>query len=323
MTQARAARPLLRRLGAAALALGVAFALAAPAQGAPIDPPKRPGEGITWGAGGQVKIKTIGTGNGSACSFIASPNSLGGVCVQANGLDGPSIQEVLQGDPLPDCWDERLTEEELRDTNLVNGDGRSWYWHRCLRGIDPETFAVEPGGLYFSIGIWPFDDADPDLVFLTPNQQAFVDRFVSRGNVPDPVLVASPNPVPLVNEDVSFHSYGEDEMHVDMSVPGVAMRGKITEMLVYPEGRPGPVVRCSGTGVQAGPEDTPQTLREACWHLYKRSSLTRADDYYAAEVHVRWQVDVLIGGAWQPFHSFTKAGSAMIPVNEVQALVQP
>jgi hypothetical protein len=93
--------------------------------------------------------------------------------------------------------------------------------------------------------------------------------------------------------------------------------------MVYPEGRPGEAVRCSGPGVQVDEGDTPRTLRDACWHLYKASSLTQADDYFAAEIHVKWQVDVFIGGRWEPFHSFTKAAEAMIPVNEVQALVKP
>src|SRR5690606_17569422 len=132
----------------------------------------------------------------------------------------------------------------------------------------------------------------------TPNQQVFVNRFVSRGNVPEPVLLASPRPMPLVNEDVAFYNYGDSEMHVDMSIPGVAMRGKITETMVYPAGRPGEAVRCSGPGVQVDEGDTPRTLRDACWHLYKASSLTQADDYFAAEIHVKWQVDVFIGGRW-------------------------
>ncbi|GAA5159315.1 hypothetical protein [Ornithinimicrobium tianjinense] len=311
-----------RRLGGIAAALGLTVALAAPASAGLGDPPSRPGEGITWGDGGQVKIKSMHTGNGT-CSFIASPNSLGGICVTANGVDGPSITEVLAGDPLPSCWDEKLTDQELEDTNLQHGDGTSWYWHRCLRGIDPETLEIEPGGINFGIGIWPFADDDPDLVFLTPNQQAFVDRFVSRGNVPEPVLLASPNPVPLVNQDVAFYNYGDDQIQVDMSVPGVAMRGKITQMIVYPQGRPGPAVTCPGAGVQAQEGDTPRSLREACWYAYKESSLGRDGDYYDAEIHVKWQVDVLLDGRWQPFHSFTKGAPAMIPVNEVQALVQP
>lgn len=310
-------------LGAVA-AVGLSASMVAPAQAGLTDPPPRPGEGITWGTGGKVKVKSMRTGNGSACSFIASPNSIGGVCVHANAFNGPSIEQILGGDPLPTCWDERLTDEELYDINLQHGDGTGWYWHRCLRGIDPETLEIEEGGLHFEIGIWPFDDNSPDLVFLTPNQQAFVDRFVQRGNVPAPVLVASPNPVPWVNDDVAFFNYGDDELAVDMSAPGVQMRAKITEILVYPEGRTdGEPIACDGPGLQVEAGDTPESVPDACWYTFERSSLDRPGDYFDAEIHAKWQVDVRIDGVWQPFHEFSKGAPAMVMVNEVQALVRP
>ena len=326
-TKDMSAHPTRSRLRRGALAVlaaaGVGLSAMTPAE-ALGRPPVRPGEGISWGDGGQAKITTIATGEGSACSFIASPNAIGGVCVHAKGFDGPTIEEILGGDPLPECWQEKLTAQELSDLNLANGTGTSWYWNRCLAGIDRETMEIEPGGLYFGVGILPFRDDDPELVFLTPNQQAFVERFVDRGNVPTPVLVASPNPTPFVNDDVAFFNYGEDELVVDMrSAPGVQMRAKITETKVYPEGPDGPVVTCAGPGVQAEEGDTPESLPEACWHAYEQSSIGRDGDVFDAEIHVKWQVDVRIGGVWRPFHEFTKASPAMVQVNEVQALVRP
>jgi hypothetical protein len=313
-----------RRWSAALLAAaGLALATALPAQAGLNDPPVRPGEGITWGSGGAVKVKTMQTGGGSACSFIASPNSIGGVCVRANAFTGVTIEEILGGDPLPECWDERLTDEELRDINLVHGEGTAWYWHRCLRGIDPETFEIGPDGLHFQVGIWPFADGDPELTFLTPNQQAFVERFVHRGNVPAPVLVASPSPVPWVNDDVAFFNYGDDEVSVDLAAPGVQMRGRITEIMVYPEGPDGPAVTCPGSGVQVEADDTPQSVPDACWHAYEQSSLAQEGDAFEAEIYAKWQIDVRIGGTWRPFHEFSKGAPATVQVNEVQALVRP
>jgi hypothetical protein len=312
------------RRGLAALAaavLGLTL-LAPPATAALGDPPTRPGEGGGWNNGAAVRIKTYQTGDG-ACSLIASPSSIGGVCVRANAFSGVTIEQILGGDPLPECWDEALTEEELAAANLVNSQDAAWYWHRCLQGIDPETLEIGPDGIFLSVGIWPFEHADPDLVFLTENQQRFLDRFVDRGNVPQPVLMASPNPLPFVNDDISFYNFGDDEMRVNLSAPGVQMRARITEMLVHPEGRDGPTVTCPGPGKQADVDDTPDTLRDACWFAYEQSSLAQADDVFAAEIHVKWQVDARVNGRWERFHEFTKSGLAQIPVNEVQALVRP
>lgn len=313
-----------RRIGAVLAAAGLVLATAVPAQAGLNDPPTRPGEDtVPWDDNGSVRIKTHQTGGGSACTFIASPNSIGGICVRASAFDGPTIEEVLGGDPLPECWDEKLTDEELADINLAHGEGTSWYWHRCLRGIDPETLEIDPEGLYFQIGIWPIADDSPDLVSLTPNQQAFVDRFVDRGNVPRPLLVASPSPVPWVNDDVAFFNFGDDEVSLNLAQPGVAMRGKITEIKVFPEGPDGPVVTCPGSGIQVDADDTPQTVPDACWHAYEQSSLGREGDHFEANIYAKWQVDIRINGQWEPFHEFTKGAPSMVQVNEVQAVVRP
>ena len=323
MTEHRIPRAITRGLAVVAAA-GLSLALAAPQAAALGDPPVRPGEGSSWNNGNLVRIKTYQTGDG-ACSLIASPNSIGGVCVRANAFSGPTIEEILDGDPLPECWDEPLSDEELKSINLINSEDAAWYWHRCLQGIDPETYEIGPDGIYLSVGIWPFENDDPELEFLTPNQQRFMDRFVDRGNVPAPVLLASPNPMPFVNDDVSFYNFGDDEMRVNLSAPGVQMRAKITEMLVYPEGRDGDAepITCPGPGKQADVNDSPSTLRDACWYAYEQSSMTSPGDFFEAEVNVRWQVDARVDGTWEEFHQFTKAGTAQIPVNEVQALVRP
>lgn len=322
MTTLPRTRALRRGLAGLATA-GLSLALLAPQAAALGEPPVKPGDGGgSWNNGKKVRIKTYQTGDG-ACSLIASPSSIGGVCVRANAFSGVTIEEILGGDPLPECWDEPLNEEELEAANLINSEDAAWYWHRCLQGIDPETLEIEPEGIHLAVGIWPFEHGDPDLVFLTENQQRFMDRFVNRGNVPLPVLMASPNPLPFVNDDIAFYNFGDDEMRVSLAAPGVEMRAKITEMLVYPEGREGESITCPGPGTQADADDTPQNLPDACWYAYEQSSLNRPGDFFEAEIHVKWQVDARINGHWEQFHEFTKSGTAQIPVNEVQALVRP
>lgn len=321
MTVMPRTRALRRRLAALAAA-GLSLTLLAPQAAALGEPPVKPGDAERRKGAGNAKIRTYQTGDG-ACSLIASPHSIGGVCVRANAFTGITVEEILDGDPLPECWDEPLTQDELEAINLVNSEDAGWYWHRCLEGIDPETFEIDPEGLHLSVYIWPYQNDDPELLFLTENQQRFVDRFVNRGNVPQPVLLASPNPLPFVNDDISFYNYGTDEMQVDLPAPGVQMRAKITELLVYPEGRDGESITCPGPGRQADVNDTPQNLRDACWYAYEQSSMTQPGDYFEAEIHVKWQVDARVDGSWEPFHEFHKSGSAQIPVNEVQALVRP
>lgn len=283
----------------------------------------RPGEPIQWGPNLKTRIKTYQTGNGSACSLIASPNSVGGVCLSASAFDGPTIEEVLDGDDLPECWQDKLTDDELEDIGLEHGDGAGWYWRRCLTGIDPKTYEIEEGGIQFAVGIWYYEDDDDELISLTENQQAFIDRFVRRGNVPQPIMLASPSPVPWVNDDVAFYNATDEQIHVDLTIPGVEMRGRITEMLIYPEGRDGPSVKCDGAGVQVGPDDTPATVRDACWHSFEQSSETQPDDQYRGEMHVMWQIDARVNGEWEEFHTFVKSSEGVIQVNEVQALVRP
>lgn len=315
-------RPWRAALTAAAGAAALLLTTGMPAQAAVSYDP-RPGQPIQWGPNLKTRIKTYQTGNGSACSLIASPNSVGGVCLSASAFDGPTIKEVLDGDDLPECWQEKLTGEELKDIGLEHGDGAGWYWNRCLTGIDPKTFEIEEGGIQFAVGIWYFEDDDPELVELTPNQVEFIDRFVRRGNVPQPVMLSAPSPVPWVNDDVAFYNATEDDLHVDLAVPGAEMRGRITEMLVYPEGRPGPSVKCSGGGVEVGPDDTPSTVRDACWHAFEQASQTQPDDQYRGEIHVMWQIDARVNGQWEEFHTFVKSSEGVIQVNEVQALVRP
>ena len=309
---------------AALLSVGLLLTLSPVLPAQAIDVPPRPGQPVTWPSENRTRIKTYQTGGGSACSLIASPNSVGGVCLSARAFDGPTIREVLKGDDLPDCWHQRLTPEQLDNIGLEPlNDGTHYYWHRCLRGIDRKTYEIEPEGLFFAVGIWIYEPDDPELVELTPNQREFINRFVRNGNVPVPLMLSSPSPVPWVNDDVAFYNAGDDDIHVDLSIPGVEMRGRVTELLVYPEGRDGPVVTCPGSGKEVTAKDTPESVPDACWHAFEQSSQTQPDDAYEGEIHAQWQIDARINGEWQQFHSFVKSSEGVIQVNEVQALVRP
>lgn len=290
--------------------------------------PVSPGNGpAPWGEGRPLKVKSYNVAPGTGCSLVSTSSYLGGVCVSNQGRDPISIKGLLKGDPLPDCWDVRLTREELDAMNLENSAGYGWWWHRCLHGIDPDTLEITaPEGVTFSMGIWVFAaDPQPGEEYvpyeLTVNQANLVEHFESRGNVPPPVLLASPNPVPRVNDPVSFYNSGEDQMQVTV-FGDVQMRASVEEIVVYPEGPDGPTVRCDGSGHQADPDDR-EGSGAGCWYRYPQASSTQPDGYYTAEIHARWVVETNASGQWERFHQFTKSGTALIQVNEVQALVVP
>lgn len=332
----RGASTRARRWGAVAAA--VALLAGMPTASLAVGPPKESPDPVTPGQPGQhwapglhqSKRGSVHTGNGASCYVVSNPNYLGGVCTRANGggSDQPTIEEILDGDPLPDCWDAPLEASELDGLNLANSRELTWYWHKCLKGIDPETLrVVHERGPYFLTQLTTFVvDPGPEdevPVELTDNQQALVDRFFRDGSIPAPFLAASPEPIPLVNQDVSFFNHGEDVVEVTVPEVGVTMRARITGMTILPEGRPGPVLHCDGTGYEARPGETRRDHPDGCWHRYERSSLGLEDDVFQAEIHTHWTVEVGSGGTWTHFHDFTKSAFTGIAVNEVQALVRP
>ena len=122
-------------VGAVALACGLTIASAGAAQAiglgdnpAPTTPPT---SRVTGPTTGQV-------GN---CSVVSSPAFLGLSCGSATGAV-MSAEQILDGDKVPDCWHEPLTEAELAAVGYQNTpgpDGSRWYWERCMKGIDPTS----------------------------------------------------------------------------------------------------------------------------------------------------------------------------------------
>lgn len=276
-----------------------------------------------------MKEQTYNSGT-SSCHVVSTSNYMGASCISVNGTGGTvlTIEELLDGDPVPECWNVRLSARELNGLRLVNGGEWTWHWHRCLEGIDPETFEVAPEGVEVITGLRPImrdpGPGDYEVVELTDNQLDLIYRYADSASIPSPVLGVSPGPMPLVNQEVSFFNFGEDEITVGIEEVGMTMRARITGMTVLPEGRPGPVVRCDGTGYQADPGEGPGDRPDGCWHVYERSSLDLPDDVYRAEIHTDWTVEVSQnGGPWQYFNEFTKEAYYTVGVNEVQALVVP
>lgn len=260
------------------------------------------------------------TGQVRDCSIVSSPSYLGLACGSATGDDRPTIREILDGDPLPECWHEPLTASELAALSLANDTDAVWYWERCLRGIDPETLRVGPQGVSFTAGLVSLDPGDS--VTLTPNQADLVEFHGKDGQIPAPFAAVSPSAHPRVGAWVSFFNATDPEVVVDTGP--VVLRARVDRIEVQPLGEgAGDTVGCPGNGHQADRSDSPETHPSACWYKYQQSSAAQPDQKYDAVITAFWSVDVSAdsGATWSPFNSFSKSQVTTIPVTEIQALV--
>jgi hypothetical protein len=309
-----------------ALTIGLGLAAAGPADavdlgddpGGPGSSP-RPADTVSGPTTGQV-------GN---CAIVSTPAFLGLSCGSATGAV-VTAEEILDGDKVPGCWHEPLTDAELAAVGYQNTpgpDGSRWYWERCLKGIDPKTFEIAPGGVRFTIGLVNIANGDPTRS-LTRNQQRLVEFHGDDAQVPAPVAITSPSVRPRVGSWVSFFDGTEHE--VSASAGAVSLRARVTGIEVEPLGASGPdgeTVRCEGHGVRAELGDTPETLPEGCWYRYEQSSSgqplvnTEGLPAYPVVITATWAVETVVNGSATPFNTFTKSQVTTLPVTEIQAIV--
>ena len=198
----------------AAVALTVALLAPLPAaavQGGGGDgpPPGNGGTSTSGGQGGGADLPTTDTGDSSDsggtatgqvrnCSIVSSPAYLGVSCGSSGGRDRRTVREILGDDPVPECWDDPLTAAELSAMGLQNEpgqEGQTWYWERCLVGIDPETYRIGPDGISFEIGVVSIANGDP-VRTLTQNQQQLVEFNGVDQQIPARSLRCPPRPTP-------------------------------------------------------------------------------------------------------------------------------
>jgi hypothetical protein len=257
------------------------------------------------------------------CAIVSSSSYLGMSCAgSADG--GRTIKQILGSSPVPDCWDEKLTDAELAAMNVQNSPGPggwTYYWEKCLSGIDPKTKTIEPDGIKITLGLERIDNGDP-VKTLDARQWELVNGLARNGNIPIPVAGVSPADHPRVGGDVSFFDGTTDTVQV--AVGSVLLRAHVDSLDIEPLG-PGrePTISCAGTGVVAGAGDTPQSRPDGCWYRYTHSSARQPNDAYPVQITAHWVVEVSgDGGAtFTPFNRFTKSAITRVPVTEIQTLV--
>lgn len=274
--------------------------------------PTLPGPGGGTDSGGPAY------GQAGNCSVVSSASYLGLSCGDGS-LTRKSVKQTLGSDPVPGCWDDKLTDAELSAMELDNRDGQTWYWERCLKGIDPKTKKIQPGGVHFTVGVISKGPGDK-IVTLTHNQQQLVNMYNRDGTIPSPVAGVSPISRPRVNSDVSFFDGTDDTVSVDAG--GVVLSAKVTRIDIEPLGKGiAPKLTCSGIGYKAQPGDTEANHPAGCWYSYKQSSADQPQNAYPANITAHWAVSVTYAGVTTPFNTFEKSQITTVPVAEIQAIV--
>lgn len=258
------------------------------------------------------------------CTIVSGPQYIGGVCAGA-GNDGRTVKQILGKDPVPDCWDDKVSDEDLQamgKENVPGPNGYTYYWHRCLTGVDKKTKTVEPGGMHIETSLIHLPNGTPPQT-LTHNQQVLVDGIADRGNIPTPVAVVSPSDHPRVGLNVAYLNGSPGEL--DVRPLGAVIHAYVDHTYVEPLGKGvAPKIDCPGNGSPASPGQTPVEGDGLCWYKYLHSSAGQADDVYRVQLTSHWVVEISATGApgtFERLDDFTKSSITPVPVTEIQALV--
>ena len=300
------------------LVVVVLVAAAPPAFANAGDPPGGPS-----GGGGDTPDQPAQQTTWRSCSIVSGPQYVGGVCAGSRS-EGKSVKEILGDDPVPDCWHEPVSEEDLAamgEHNVPGPDGYTYYWYHCLTGIDVKTKVAEPGGIHISTELVTLPNGKPPLT-LTHNQQVLVDGQADRGNVPTPIAVVSPSDHPRVGLDVAFSNLSDGDFYVRPL--GAVIHAYVVSTDIEPLGAGrAPLISCPGNGTIAKPGQARVEGDGLCWYRYLHSSAGQPDDVYDVRITSHWVVEIAANdsGPFQRLDDFTKSATTRIPVTEVQALV--
>lgn len=260
--------------------------------------------------------------------------------------------------PAPDCWNDKLTDEELRATDQTNTegpDGVTWYWKRCLEGINKDTLAVQ-GEVNVGQSLLPFGNSDiVKPVALTGPQRELIDYYfdppaVGGNRPPDPLPQTSPAIQPRVRTNVSFVDGNQTGTTVTVRVGRAQLMAVENYVEVQPKGEGSSATtspdRCrragstdpndagfeenASVGREAKAGDTPENTEGGCWYRYDVSSYDEPDEAYQVGAQARWSVWKKDGdGPWERFTSsfsgqevdFEKVATpSPLVVSEVQAI---
>ncbi|HET6166186.1 MAG TPA: hypothetical protein VFE07_05115 [Marmoricola sp.] len=279
----------------------------------PADPPPPPPGGETAAHHGTFQN----------CSVVSGPSYLGLACA-GSGSDTRTVKQILGPDPVPDCWDTRVTDAELAAMHLENKpgeDGWTYYWERCLTGVRPDK-TLEPGGMKIETQLVRLPNGQ-DPKTLTKRQHDLVDGLEGNSSVPAPFAAVSPADHPRVGQNAAFWNSSAGEMTVNAGA--VTLRAHVVRTTVEPLGKDaGATVTCAGNGTPVMRGQVPSEGDHICWYKYLRSSAAQVDDVYHVQITSHWVVDISATGepgTFVRFDEFDKSAITRVPVTEIQTLV--
>jgi hypothetical protein len=273
------------------------------------------------GATGDSDNTAVGTRG--TCSVVSTSSYLGVSCAGGDLGNPKSIKQILGGQDLPTCWNEPMSDTEKAALNLQDVSPKTWYWVRCLSGIDPKTLK-KTGEVKISVS-WAAYGPGDKLTFLKGGQKALVSFFSKDKQIPYPIAGVSPLAHPRVGGWLSI--FDGSPIH-EVSVPEGAVTLTATEVGIDVEPLGvgvTPLISCHGTGYVAKPGETPvdKPAPDACWYQYKQSSADQPGNAYPVNVTSHWEVYVSVNGVREttPFNAFSKSQVTKLPVTEIQAIV--
>ena len=261
------------------------------------------------------------TGSVGSCQAAAGPSFIGLACAGSGHHQGRTVKQILGKDPVPGCWYEPLTADDLTASGKSNDPspgGWTWYWYRCLHGITKKSKSMANA----TYDIHPVKVRNGVTVkTLTKRQKRLVKGPGTNSQVPTPVIGISPADHPRVRQPVAFYDFTRGT--VTANAGNVLLSAHIDHVVIRPLGVQGEEMPpCAGTGTQALVGDTPTSRPGLCWYSYDHSSADQPQQLYHAEISAYWVVTSQVaGGAPQFFGRFTKSAITTIPVTDVQTLV--
>ena len=257
------------------------------------------------------------------CTLYASEMSFGATC--GGGASGPALtwRQQLAGHLLVTCHDEVVPAGVALPPEPRDGQPGSYYLQTCVVDFDLDLVGGGPDAHPVTTLVWI---GGRERVQSVPPWMDWL--WAGFSSVyPTPVLTTGPTAYPRVNVPTFFWLAPASAAPISRVVFDGVQDITITAELVRLDVRPGvfagePAIGC-GTGVEVyDTRFSPFEQVSACTFTYPRSSASLPDRAYPAKASAFWRVGYTGVGGYRQLGLFDVATVQLLPVQEVQSLVQ-
>ena len=258
------------------------------------------------------------------CTLYASSTRFGAKCAAGASARARTWRQKLAGRPLVTCHHEPVPDGVELPPAPSGGPG-TYYLQMCIADFDVDRVG---GG----------DDAhlETELVWIPAGQRVHdIPPWMTwlwasfTATYPTPLLTTGPTAYPRVNVPTYFWLVPETAAPVTREFFDGKQDITMTAELVSLEVRPGvaadePPVLCGGGTDVYDTRLSPYAQVSTCTHTYLRSSAAMPGEAYPAQASAFWQVGYTVGdGTYRQLGLFNVSTVQLLPVQEVQAVVQP